>query len=93
MNTESLLATLPGSSEADRLVVYLVREPDGSSKLSLRQQSWAEGIGWYDQKTLDLEPEQFRLLRSLGAPLPRTRPAPADAPATLAFPGARVESA
>lgn len=85
MHSENFLAILPASADDERLVVYLVREADGSSKLSLRQQNWAEGIGWYDQKTLDLEPAQLRMLRSLGASVAPARHS-SDAPATLPFP-------
>jgi hypothetical protein len=95
MNSEWLLATLPGAAENHQLAVYLVRLPDGSSKLALHQQSWAEGIGWYDQKCLELAPEQFRQLRSLAVPACRPgKQLQADGPATLPFPGtACVESA
>ena len=91
---ECLLATLPGSSPGDRLLVVLVHTKAGKSQIVLRQQSWAEGIGWYDQKSLDLEPEQFRQLRrSFGAATPR-KPRPDTDVATLPFPGVvRVESA
>lgn len=85
MHSETFLANLPAAADDERLVVYLVRGADGSSKLSLRQQNWAEGIGWYDQKTLDLEPAQLRMLRSLGAPVAQA-PRSSDAPATLPFP-------
>jgi hypothetical protein len=95
MIRECLLSTLPGANETERVVVLLLQLEDGSSKISLRQQNWADGIGWYDQKSLDLEPEQFRLLRggSTASVVRPSRPA-TDEPATLLFPGvARVESA
>ncbi len=94
MNHECLLATLPGSCETERVVVVLVQMEDGS-RISLRQQNWAEGIGWYDQKSLELEPEQYRQLRrGLGAASTVRRPVPEGEAVTLLFPGvARVESA
>lgn len=75
-------------------MVLLPDDPDAT--LSLRQQSWAEGIGWYDQRTLDFSPEQVRALRQvLGQAGGRSRrPEPGEAPATLPFPRlVRVESA
>jgi hypothetical protein len=95
MNRECLLATLPGSCDTERVVVVLVQLEDDDSRISLRQQNWAEGIGWYDQKSLDLEPEQYRQLRrGLGAAAqPRRALTESDA-ATLPFPGVvRTESA
>ena len=51
---ECLLATLPGSQSGDRLLVVLVQTKAGKSQLVLRQQSWAEGIGWYDRRACRL---------------------------------------
>lgn len=95
MTHECLLATLPGASDAERVLVVLLQLPDGGSRISLRQQNWAEGIGWYDQKSLDLEPDQFRQLRRGFVPGGAARAARPEAEAvTLPFPGvARVESA
>ena len=73
MNHECVLSTLPGAVETERVLVVMIQSPDGGNRISLRQQNWAEGIGWYDQKSLDLEPEQFRQLRRgfSAAPAPR----------------------
>lgn len=95
MTHECVLNTLPGSSDTERVVVVLVPLPEGGNKISLRQQNWAEGIGWYDQKCLDLEQEQFRQLRRGGASVHTARRSSDESEvATLPFPGlARVESA
>lgn len=96
MNTECLVATLPSATEDQRLAVFFIRLADGSSQISLRQQSWAKGLGWYDQKTLEVEPEQLRLLRTvfgMGGGGAR-RPVAEEGPGTLPFPSlARTESA
>ena len=63
--SECLLATLPGSSPDDRLLVVLVHTHAGMSRVVLRQQNWAEGIGWYDQKSVGLEPHQLRQLKAI----------------------------
>lgn len=63
---ETVLATLPGSSDRDRLLVVLC-QADHGSQVELRQQSWGEGLGWYTQGTVHLEPSQVAGLRqSLG---------------------------
>ncbi|MBY0524648.1 MAG: hypothetical protein K2R98_14690 [Gemmataceae bacterium] len=94
MNSECTLATLPGSTDEDRILVVMVQTADGTSHISMRHQNWADGIGWYDQKSLDLEPEQFRMLRNLCGPASRSRSQPRAEAVTLLFPGVTcVESA
>lgn len=84
----SLLAELPGAHDHERLVVLLQRDEAGHSHVSLRQQTWAEGIGWFDQKSIDLDPEQLNQLRSVLGWSPRAtrRVVEGDQPATLPFP-------
>ena len=55
---ETVLASLPGSHEHDRALVVLCRQA-GESHVELRQQSWGEGVGWYTQSTVTLEPSQI----------------------------------
>lgn len=95
MKTDCLLAVLPGSGDDQRLAVFLVQTSAGDSQISLRQQTWAQGIGWYDQKTLEMEPGQLRLLRNvLGMNVPAPRRTQGEGAAILAFPcGPRTESA
>ena len=103
MIRECQLAALPGSHDCERLTVVLLQGEDGDSRVSLHQQTWAEGIGWYDQKRIDLDPEQLRQLRGvLGTPALRSaasrvaspRPEASVEPAILAFPfGPQIESA
>ena len=84
---ECLLATLPGSSPGDRLLVVLVHTKAGNSQVVLRHQSWAEGIGWYDQKSLGLEPHQLRQLKAvLGCRSFSPQPDEPGAAAILPFP-------
>lgn len=95
MNTEYFIASLPGSSDNERLAVVLVHTPNGPSKFSLRQQCWTEGIGWYDQKSLDLAADQFRQLQTIlgGTARPARTMVQTEEPAILRFPGAQTESA
>lgn len=72
---EQILAVLPGESDKDRLVVALRLEQDGSG-VTLRHESYGEGIGWFTQSRLDLLPDQIGQLRNLlGKAGGRTRPA------------------
>jgi hypothetical protein len=86
MAARTHLATLPGPGPEQRLQVALVDGGDGRLKIDLREQHFAEGIGWFDQRTLVLEPEQFKRLQAvLGLKADHT-PMRDERPATLAFP-------
>jgi hypothetical protein len=61
--SETILATLPGSSDSERLLLVLVPCPQGGTQLELRQQSFAAGLGWFNQSTVTLEAGQVALLR------------------------------
>jgi hypothetical protein len=66
-NSETLLTAIP-SSDVERLIVVLVQPADGKSRMELRQQSFSNGIGWFTQSTVQLEPNQVAALRNaLGA--------------------------
>lgn len=62
-SSETLLTTIP-SSEVERLTVVLVKTTDGKSRMELRQQSFSNGIGWFTQSTVHLEPTQVAALRN-----------------------------
>ena len=94
MTNETVLTTLPGSRDGERLLVVLAQNRSGKSKVVLRQQNWDDGIGWYDQKSLAIEPHQLRQLRAvLGVSSALTQQGEPEPPATIPFPGVRVESA
>jgi hypothetical protein len=59
---ETTLATLAAASETERVVLMLVAKTDGSV-VELRQQSWGEGVGWYTQHSVELEPRQLAELK------------------------------
>src|SRR5262245_39985326 len=74
---ETVLSTIP-ASETERLLVVLIQSQESGSRMELRQQSFSNGIGWFTQSSVQLEPGQVAALRnSLGAsgrsaqPLPR----------------------
>ena len=70
---EVILAEIPGSCDNERLLVVhrhgQNRHGEGYTRIELRQQTWGEGIGWFTQNTMPLEPQQVGQLRgALGGP-------------------------
>jgi hypothetical protein len=61
---ETVLTTLPSSSETERLLLVLVQPADVPSRVELRQQSFSKSIGWFTQSTVHLEPGQVAALRN-----------------------------
>lgn len=60
---EIILSTIPGSSDAERLLLVLCQAANEPSHLELRQQSFAAGLGWFNQSTVSIEPNQVAGLR------------------------------
>lgn len=66
--------------QTERLDVELDTTQPSQPKLKLKQQSWAEGVGWFTQKTITLELEEAQtLLQNLeqaiiGGKIARSRP-------------------
>jgi hypothetical protein len=64
---ETVLSEIPAQSATERLLVVLIQSAEGS-RLELRQQTFGEGVGWFTQATVQMEPGQVALLKnSLGA--------------------------
>jgi hypothetical protein len=61
--SETVLSSIP-ASETERLLLVLVLMPGSGSRMELRQQSFSDGIGWFTQSTVSLEPEQVAALRN-----------------------------
>jgi hypothetical protein len=59
---ETVLATLPGAADCERVLVVMVQTADGSH-VEIRQQSWGEGFGWFTQNSVHLEPHQVAGMR------------------------------
>ena len=93
MAGRTVLATLGGKGPSQRLQVSLSQGDDGRLLIDLREQHHAEGIGWFDQRRLELDPRQFQQLQavwrlksdSLGAAMQ-------EEPATHAVPGSGAQS-
>ena len=67
---ETVLTTLPASTETERLLLVLVQPSDtvqpgdAASRVELRQQSFSGSIGWFTQSTVQMEPGQVAALRN-----------------------------
>ena len=84
----TVLATIAGSEPHQRLEVALTQGRDGRLAIDLRDQHYAEGIGWFDQRTLALDPRQFRQLKAvLGLNSSALEAFEDEPPATIPFPG------
>jgi hypothetical protein len=63
MTARTRLAMLPGSAPCERLEVNLVQDGDGRLRIELRQQHYGEGVGWFDQRTIALDGQQWQALQ------------------------------
>lgn len=77
--TETILSDIPALSDKERLLVVLVQSAEGS-RLELRQQSFGEGVGWFTQSTVQMEPGQVAQLRNSLGRAASTSAAPARLP-------------
>ena len=62
--TETVMAMIPGTQAEERLMLVLIQGTQRSSRLELRQQSWGEGVGWFTQSTIEVQPAQVAGLRN-----------------------------
>ncbi len=96
MAGRTILATLDGKGPFERLEIALVQDRTGRLLINLREQHYAEKIGWFDQRMLELEPRQLRQLQAvLGLKSSMLDGILDDAEerATLPFPGPSDQSA
>jgi len=61
---ETTLTSLPAAVENERILVVFVQIPAEGSHIEMRQQSFGEGIGWFTQSTIRMEPGQVAALKS-----------------------------
>lgn len=86
MAARTVLATLPGSAQGQRLEVALVQGRDGRATIELCEQHHAAGIGWFGQRSLVLEPSQWRELQAvLGGKAPAQPIEGTERPGVLRF--------
>ncbi len=94
MAGRTVLATLGGKRPSQRLEVGLSQGEDGRLLIDLREQHHAEGIGWFDQRRLELDALQFQQLQAvLALKSEASEAAIAEEPATIPFPGPSTNSA
>lgn len=87
MVARTILATLDGSAPYQRVQVALVQRRDGRLAIDLCEQHYADGIGWFDQRSLALDSRQLGQLAGVLALNPAAVQALAEPPAVLPFPG------
>ena len=58
MLNETILNVFPSEDETKRLVIACEQSEGESSRLVLRQESFAEDVGWFVQSRIQVEPEQ-----------------------------------
>ena len=64
MQKETILNVFPSTDDLHRLVVAVQQEDgDAASRLVLRQETFAEDVGWFVQSCVAIEPEQVAGLK------------------------------
>jgi len=61
---ETILSAIPSASELERVAVVFCTDESNGSRIELRQQTWGEGVGWFTQSSIALEPHQIAELRN-----------------------------
>lgn len=64
MLPETLICHLPSENTHERLAVVLCQDADGQ-RYELRQQSFGNGVGWFTQSCVVIEPDQAAALRNV----------------------------
>lgn len=62
MQHEKILTTIVSANPTSRLEVAMCMEAQGERTLELRRLSWGDGVGWYCQQTLRLDPHEAESL-------------------------------
>jgi len=62
---ERVIGVLDGKNESEKVEVLLHSEKGEAGSLHLRLLSWGEGIGWYPQKTIELDCRSLAGLQNL----------------------------
>ncbi|MCH1439734.1 MAG: hypothetical protein L7W43_08755 [Rubripirellula sp.] len=64
MQNETILNVFPASDDLHRLVIAVQQEEGhSSSRLVLRQETYADDVGWFVQSFVAIEPEQVAGLK------------------------------
>ena len=98
MLQRAALPNLQGSVDLHRLVIAVQQEHgQASSRLVLRQETYADDVGWFVQSCVAIEPEQVAGLKMALSTQPTAFGKPdrggSSVPAILSFDGAVASSA
>jgi len=85
-----VLAQLDGENAMEKIELVLRETEEGSTALEVRSQRWGQGVGWYTQKTIVLDPIQVRRLGSLLRRAALTGQTPRRGRKILSFPVRRT---
>jgi|GEM_PF-2457987 len=80
MNRSTTLGWIDGPSAEERLELNLVQDGSGSVEFVMSEQHFADGIGWFTQRSLSLDPHQVAQLKRilLANELPKDRGKPVE---------------
>ena len=59
MRTQNQVTQTLSSSRQEQKIEVILQENDGATRAALRLSTWADGLGWCSQKTIELEAEQL----------------------------------
>jgi hypothetical protein len=82
------LATIAGTRPNQRLLVAIAQGDDGRTTIELREQHYGEGVGWFDQRTVTLDPREWQQLQTILGAAPESASIAAEAarvPAVIPF--------
>lgn len=65
MNRSTTIGLIDGSASDQRLEVALVQKESGVLDFVMSEQHFAEGIGWFTQRSMSLDPHQVAQLKRL----------------------------
>lgn len=65
MNRTTTLGWIDGSAADERLEINLVQNATGALELVMSEQHFAEGIGWFAQRSISLDSQQVAQLKNL----------------------------
>lgn len=80
MNRSTTLGWIDGSAADERLELNLVQDGYGTVEFVMSEQHFAEGIGWFTQRSLSLDPQQVAQLKRflLANEFPKDRGRPVE---------------
>jgi hypothetical protein len=62
---QSVLGQLEGENQKEKVELILRQTAEGQAGLEVRSLRWGQGVGWYVQKTIILDPTQVQRLDRL----------------------------